>query len=341
MTDKGKDGQTEISSPPFDGISSVKFSPTDPNHLLVASWDTTVRFYDTAANEQKIKFDHRAAVLDCCFASDGKHGFSGGLDTSVRELDLETEKFRHLGQHDAAVSQVCFSKETNQLISGSWDCTLRFWDPRAETSTSAPVETLNLPERVYCMDITNNFLVVGMASRLFHIYDLRQTKKLWQERESSLKFLTRSVACMSDGKGYATSSVEGRIAVEYFDTSAQGEKYAFKSHRQTINGEDHVWPVNALVFHPLYNTFASGGSDGSISIWDHKSRKRFKQYPRYPAPVTSLSFNCDGTKLAAGMSYNWDEGADGAASLSDSTGESPSPKIWIRETADDWKPKGM
>ena len=93
------------------------------------------------------------------------------------------------------------SYSLDQLISGSWDCTLRFWDPRAETSTSAPVETLNLPERVYCMDITNNFLVVGMASRLFHIYDLRQTKKLWQERESSLKFLTRSVACMSDGKG--------------------------------------------------------------------------------------------------------------------------------------------
>lgn len=54
--------------------------------------------------------------------------------------------------------------------------------------------------------------------------------------------------------GYATGSVEGRIAVEYFDPDpkVQEKKYAFKCHRQTVNGEDHVWPVNALAFHPVY-----------------------------------------------------------------------------------------
>lgn len=53
--------------------------------------------------------------------------------------------------------------------------------------------------------------------------------------------------------GYATGSVEGRIAVEYFDSGseAQEKKYAFKCHRQTINDVDHVWPVNALAFHPV------------------------------------------------------------------------------------------
>ena len=52
--------------------------------------------------------------------------------------------------------------------------------------------------------------------------------------------------------GYATASVEGRIAVEYFDPSkeAQELKYAFKCHRAVIDGADHVWPVNSLVFHP-------------------------------------------------------------------------------------------
>lgn len=47
----------------------------------------TVRFYDIAANEQKAKFDHRAAVLACCF-SDDTHAFSGGLDTSVRQYAM-------------------------------------------------------------------------------------------------------------------------------------------------------------------------------------------------------------------------------------------------------------
>ena len=53
--------------------------------------------------------------------------------------------------------------------------------------------------------------------------------------------------------GYAIGSVEGRIGVEYFDPSqeAQDKKYAFKCHRQTIDDADHVWPVNALAFHPV------------------------------------------------------------------------------------------
>lgn len=52
------------------------------------------------------------------------------------------------------------------------------------------------------MDISGNTLVVGMASRMFHIYDVRKMEGgPVQERESSLKFLTRAVACMLDGQG--------------------------------------------------------------------------------------------------------------------------------------------
>jgi cell cycle arrest protein BUB3 len=58
--------------------------------------------------------------------------------------------------------------------------------------------------------------------------------------------------------GYATSSIEGRIAVEYFDPSpdVQQKKYAFKCHRQVIDEQDYVYPVNALDFHPVYASFS-------------------------------------------------------------------------------------
>ncbi|KNZ76294.1 Mitotic checkpoint protein bub3 [Termitomyces sp. J132] len=140
-----------------------------------------------------------------------------------------------------------------------------------------------------------------MASRLFNIYDIRKVDAPLRQRESSLKFMTRSLACMPDGEGYATASVEGRIAVEYFDPSpvVQEKKYAFKCHRQTINDVGHVWPVNALAFHPMYNTFASAGSDATVSIWDHKVKKRLRQYPKFASSISSLAFNSDETKLAA------------------------------------------
>jgi len=182
------------------------------------------------------------------------------------------------------------------------------------------------------MDTVGHRLVVALASRLFHIFDVRKMDAPEQTRESSLKFLTRALACMSDGQGYATASVEGRIAVEYFDPSpaVQEKKYAFKCHRQTIDDVDHVWPVNALAFHSTYNTFASGGSDATVSIWDHKVKKRLRQYTRYNAPVAALAFSADGARLAVGASYTWDAGEEGAR-----TAERPS--LFVRELGEEVK----
>jgi cell cycle arrest protein BUB3 len=51
------------------------------------------------------------------------------------------------------------------------------------------------------MDIVGTTIVVAMAARKFHIYDIRQMEKPKQERESSLRFMTRAVACMPNGEG--------------------------------------------------------------------------------------------------------------------------------------------
>ena len=53
--------------------------------------------------------------------------------------------------------------------------------------------------------------------------------------------------------GYAMTSIEGRVAVEFFDPSPakQAKKYAFKCHRQVIDGVDTVYPVQGLTFNPV------------------------------------------------------------------------------------------
>ena len=253
-----------------------------------------------------------------------------------------------------SLSSSTHSPPTDTLITGSWDRTIRFWDSRAPSPNLAIYST---PERIYALDHVNNTLVVAMASRLFHIYDIRNMDAPAQQRESSLKFMTRSLACMPDAQGscpllktppfhlsnnlslslthtgYATASVEGRIAVEYFDSSpaSQDKKYAFKCHRQSIDEKDHVWPVNALAFHPTYHTFASAGSDGAVSIWDHKVKKRLRQYPKYPGPIAALAFNSDGSRLAVGVSYTWDEGEQGMKT------QNITPSIAVRKVGEEVK----
>ena len=101
-----------------------------------------------------------------------------------------------------------------------------------------------------------------------------------QKRESSLKFQTRCLSCFPNKQGYVLSSIEGRVAVEYLDPSpeVQKRKYAFKCHRLKENGVEQIYPVNAISFHRDYNTFATGGSDGLVNIWDGQNKKRLCQF---------------------------------------------------------------
>lgn len=234
-----------------------------------------------------------------------------------------------------------YSPETSLLISGSWDSTLHVHTPSNPTNMPA---TIRLPGKPFSLSLTTTKLVVAMASRVVHIYDLKALQMLtsqseaaqlpnlvevepWQRRESSMKFMTRAVACMPNDAGYASSSIEGRVAVEWFDPSqtSQARKYAFKCHRQVVDGVDVIYPVNALAFHPVHGTFASGGGDGVVALWDGVAKRRIRQYQRFPASVASLSFSCDGKHLAIGVSPGFEDGKE------DIEGEM---KVFIRELSD-------
>lgn len=170
-----------------------------------------------------------------------------------------------------------------------------------------------------------------MTARLVHIYDLptlsqalstlsstRQQPDIqpWQQRESSLKFLTRAVSCMPNDAGYATSSIEGRVAVEWFEDTpeSQSRKYAFKCHRQAISEEEGggelVHPVNALAFHPVYGTFASAGGDGTVALWDAEAKRRMRQYQRFPNSISAVDFSRDGRFLVMGVCPGFETGME-------------------------------
>jgi cell cycle arrest protein BUB3 len=80
--------------------------------------------------------------------------------------------------------------------------------------------TIPLPSKPHSLSLTATKLVVAMSSRLLYIYSLPfstdPSQEPWQQRESSLKFMTRAVACMPNDDGYASSPIEGRVAVNWF-----------------------------------------------------------------------------------------------------------------------------
>jgi cell cycle arrest protein BUB3 len=250
-------------------------------------------------------------------------------------IDVPSASQTVLSTHEQGVKSVVYSQEHALVISAAWDSTLHV-HPAGDVAW--PPVTISLPSKPFSLSISPTKLVVAMASRALHIYDLETlakqcatatTTKLdiepWQRRESSLKFMTRAVACMPNDEGYASSSIEGRVGVEWFDPSpeSQGRKYAFKCHRQPVDDVDVVYPVNALTFHPLYGTFASGGGDGVVAIWDAIAKRRIRIYQKYASSVAAMSFSSNGKYLAIAISPGFEDGKDEIAN--------GTVKIFIRE----------
>lgn len=67
-------------------------------------------------------------------------------------------------------------------------------------------------------DPTHNRIVVATAGRRLCFIDIRNSKaEIVFDRESSLKYQTRTVKFFPKGIGIALGSIEGRVAVEFLD----------------------------------------------------------------------------------------------------------------------------
>lgn len=132
----------------------------------------------------------------------------------------------------------------NCIVTGSWDKTLKFWDLRS----SQPAASVSLTERIYAMDVVFPLLVAGTADRQISIINLNNPSTVYKSLLSPLKFQTRSIACFHNGAGYAVSSIEGRVGIQYIEDKDASLNFSFKCHRE----EKNVFSVNAMSFHPIY-----------------------------------------------------------------------------------------
>ncbi len=112
---------------------------------------------------------------------------------------------------------------------------------------------------------------------------------------------------------------------------------ATQCHRQkSPSGDEKIFPVNAISFHPTLGTFATGGGDGVVCVWDHALKKRVSQLPGCGGPsaansVASLAFSPDGSLLAVAASYAWEQGDP--AQLPQYARPAPDT-VYIRQVAD-------
>mmetsp|Transcript_68334 Transcript_68334/g.193618 ORF Transcript_68334/g.193618 Transcript_68334/m.193618 type:complete len:329 (-) Transcript_68334:87-1073(-) len=297
---------TKLPNPPPDCISRVRFAPQagSPN-LLVASWDGTTRLYDITTG---VLAGHRQPlpVLDCVFIRDASRFLSVGLNKTLVCFDVPRQQEMVLGHHDMPIKCVEFHPQSTQIFTGSWDRRVCAWDPRQGTE---PTAVAQVGAKVFCMDAGADRIVVGGSDRCIHIYDLRNLSTRLEKRDSTLKHEVRALKIATDQRAYASGSIEGRCAIEYFDGEENGRlRYAFKCHRVKTEMGESVHSVNAVAYHPVHGTFATGGSDGGVCVWDGYAKKRLWRLDPFHTSVSALDFSADGSLLAMGVSYTFDIG---------------------------------
>ncbi|KAF8507292.1 WD40 repeat-like protein [Hysterangium stoloniferum] len=311
-----KSQDIEVSSPPSDSVSTLAWS-SQADFLAAGSWDSTVGLYviDNAGNSQKrATYAHSGPVLGVCWAKDGTQVISGGEDNAAQLYDLQSGQSMQVAAHNAPIKCVKWIDAHGGLLAtGSWDKSLKLWDLRSQN----PVVTLELPERCYSMDVVFPLMVIGCASRKINVVDLKEPNKPSQTIESSLKMQTRTIACFPSADGFATGSVEGRVAITFLDEKARrnSDNYTFRCHRKEdpppkkLNS--YVFAVNDIKFHPIHGTFSTAGADGTISFWDKDSRTRLRGLEAAPAPISCTAFNRTGSILAYAVGYDWSKGYTG------------------------------
>ncbi len=312
----------KVSSHPGESVSQLAFSPraNEQGLLLVSSWDTTLRLYDVGANASKATYMFDAPLLDCCFDASGGHAYTAGLDHKVHSLDLEGGGRRSvLGGRDAhskGISSLTFSSAHSLLFSGSWDGDICTFDRR--TPNVPPARLSPNEGQIYSLSTSGSTLVAATASKKLLLFDVRYMSAPMEQRPSPLKSQLRVVRMHPDGQSFVCGSIEGRCALEYVDTASvelQKKKYTFKCHR--TSDTNMVTPVNAVAYHPIKGTFATGGSDGSVCVWDGARRKRQLHVPALPQPVAALAFNSDGSALAIASSHTFEGSEAGNRAAND------------------------
>ena len=272
----------EVSQPPEDSISCLKFSPESvPQPFLIGtSWANDIRCWEIQDNGQSIPKafkTHDAPVLSAAWSNDGTKVFTASCDKTAKMWDLQSDQFIQIAQHDAPIKTIHHIVRPSYqcVMTGSWDKTLKFWDMRSPT----PMMTINLPERCYCADVYGPMAIVSGAGRYIKVYNLDNQPQELKTIESPLKYQHRCVSIFLDKNknptGFALGSIEGRVAIQYVEAANPKDNFTFKCHRsqpQSPSQPQDIYAVNDIAFHPVYMTLATVGSDGKFSFWDKDAR---------------------------------------------------------------------
>jgi actin-like ATPase involved in cell morphogenesis len=253
-------------------VRSVVFSP-DGTFLASGGLDKTIRIWKLPNGEPSHSFNHSEWVFSIAISPDNRLLASGGADKEIKLWDLETgQLLRTLTGHSHWVLSVAFAPDSGSLVSGGADNAVKVWNP----GTGELVRTYG--DSRSKLSNSQSWSSANMGGR--------------RERSQGHTDWVWSVAISSDGQRIVSCSEDGTIKVWNCMPTSETEELLSE-----IVG--HSGPILSVAI-GSDERFFSGGSDGSVKVWDPETRGLIGMLPGHSGGVGCVALSADGQLLASG-----------------------------------------